>query len=71
MKRLPKAQPPHPKNYSNYYEYKADLIQFNERQYAEYLDKCKIGEAIYIEKEILSPKHEKRIKDYDDLISGL
>lgn len=62
---------PHPKDFANYYDYKAKLVEYNEAQYKEHLQNCAKNGEIPIEKEIISKPHEKRLKNYDDLISRL
>lgn len=70
-KKLDNSQlrPPKPKNYGNYYNYLSDLQAYNDKAYAEFIEKCARGEAIFIEKEIIHPQHEKRMKDFDDLLN--
>lgn len=57
--RFKAKNPPKPEDFDNYYVYKSALAQFNDNEYAEFLERCKNGDCVYVEKEVISPELEK------------
>lgn len=65
--RFKAKNPPKPEDFDNYYVYKSALAQFNDNEYAEFLERCTNGDCVYVEKDVISPELEKGNKEFEKL----